>query len=87
MNQIELNKILKEHEAWVNNNENGKRLDLRFENLQGADLQGAVLWCADLQGANLQGANLQGANLWCADLQDADLQGANLIGAMIAYTK
>ena len=49
-----------------------------------ANLQGALLWeanlqKADLMRANLQGANLSGANLQKAVLTKADLQGVDLM--------
>src|SRR5438128_462035 len=47
----------------------------------GANLRGADLWRADLQGADLGGANLPGADVLEANLQGADLGGANLQGA------
>jgi hypothetical protein len=62
--------------------------NLREANLQGADLQKAILkganlrladlkeadlWNAKLQGADFQEANLQGTNLWNVKLQGADL--------------
>ncbi|MEW6894491.1 pentapeptide repeat-containing protein [Trueperella pyogenes] len=49
---------------------------LNLDTLQGADLRGANLWCADLRDADLRGANL-----WCANLRDANLRGADLRGA------
>ena len=52
--------------------------DLRYANLRYADLQGAGLRYADLRYADLQGADLRYANLRYADLQDANLQGADL---------
>ncbi len=48
-----------------------------------ADLRGANLRRADLQGADLQEANLRGAYLQGADLQKVNLQGANLYMAYI----
>ena len=56
-------------------------------NLEGANLEGANLIEADLGGANLSGANLEGANLTEADLRRANLSGANLTGANLAYAK
>ena len=47
-------------------------------NLRGADLWGADLQGANLRGADLQEANLRGANLWEADLREVNLWGANL---------
>ena len=46
-----------------------------------AQLQGANLWKAELQGADLRAAQLQRAKLWKARLQGADLGGAQLQGA------
>ena len=65
---MNIQEVLKLHEAWLNNEDGGVRA-----NLQGANLQGA-----NLQGANLRGANLRGANLRNADLRNADLRNANL---------
>lgn len=92
MNQQELNKKLELHKKWLNNEEDGIRLNLRYADLQRADLRYADLRGADLQDANLQeaylqGANLQGADLRGADLQDAYLQGAYLQGADLQGAK
>ena len=91
MNAEQIKKILEEHKDWLNNNDSGKRANLRDANLQDADLWGANLQDADLQdanlqdanlrGANLRDANLRGANLWDADLWGANLQDADLWGA------
>jgi len=51
-----------------------------------ANLQGAVLWQADLRGADLSDANLQGASLIAADLQGAILEHARLQGANLGLT-
>lgn len=48
-------------------------------NLDGAHLQGAILFNVHLQGADLRGAFLQGAYLQGADLRSANLQGAHLL--------
>jgi hypothetical protein len=71
---------------WYFTRAGGRRADLqgaylRGADLQGADLQGAYLRGADLQGADLQGAYLRGAYLQGADLRGADLRGADLQGA------
>ena len=96
MNQQELDKVLKLHKKWYNNEVGGQRADLRDVDLGDVDLQNADLRRADLrhvnlryvnlrnaklQGAKLQGAKLQGADLRGADLRNADLQGAELQGA------
>ena len=50
MIQSELNEILENHRKWLNDEEGGKRANLR-----GADLSEADLIGADLSGANLRG--------------------------------
>ena len=76
MTKKEIEKILKKHLAWVNDEPSGQRADLQGADLWGADLQGADLQRADLQGAYLRGAYLRGAYLQGADLRGADLRGA-----------
>ena len=79
-----LNKILKEHKHWINedcNNWEEMRADLSGVDLSRANLSGANLLNADLSDAELSGANLSGANLYNADLRCADLRGANLLNA------
>jgi pentapeptide repeat protein len=66
-------------------------LEVAADTLAGADLEGAMLLCADLKGADLRGAHLRvvdlcqadlrGATLDEADLRDADATLANLVGA------
>lgn len=56
-------------------------------NLQGAKLMGAYLWGADLTNANLMDANLSGAHLWVADLTNANLRHANLTNANLMNGK
>ena len=63
---MDLKQILELHKKWLNNEDGGKRADLRD---------------ADLSGADLSGANLSGADLRGADLRDADLRGADLCDA------
>jgi hypothetical protein len=70
MTQNELNKILDLHKKWLNDEDGGKRANLRD-----ADLRGADLYDADLRGADLCGADLCGADLdyscwplWCGSL-------------------
>lgn len=58
MNQKELNKVLEDHEKWLNGESDGKKANLRW---------------ADLTWANLTGANLRGADLREADLRWADI--------------
>jgi len=59
-------------------------------NLAGADLRGAYLTNAHLNGANLQGADLRGAfihdtHLEGANLKQANLSGANLIRSQLKH--
>jgi uncharacterized protein YjbI with pentapeptide repeats len=66
----------------------GYRAELNGASLIHAQLQGAQLEMTDLTGADLRGAQLQGANLtWAllygADLYEAQLQGANLQNARL----
>ena len=63
----------------------GRRANLRYANLWGANLRGANLGYADLRYANLGGANLRDANLVGANLGYADLGDANLVGANLGY--
>jgi uncharacterized protein YjbI with pentapeptide repeats len=77
----ELNKILEEHERWLENEGEGEKADLSEADLGGADLSEADLSEANLIGASLSLADLSGANLCLATLFNADLEGANLSNA------
>ena len=84
MTQEELNKIIEQHQHWLNEDcegWEGMKADLRGAKLRGADLRGADLSGADLSGVNLFDADLSGANLFGAKLRGADLSGADLSGA------
>ena len=72
MTADELVKVLNEHAKWLEDNDTGKRADLRGADLCGANLSVANLREADLSGADLRWTNLRGANLdftclplWC----------------------
>ncbi len=78
---MSIERILADHKAWLDDNNTGKRANLRGADLRGADLSGANLRGANLRGANLRGADLSGANLRGANLRGANLRGANLRGA------
>ena len=86
MTQKELDKIVEQHQHWLNEDCEGWECmkadlswaDLRKADLRGANLSGASLSFANLSGANLRGANLSGADLSFANLRDADLSGADL---------
>jgi hypothetical protein len=65
-------------DKYLRHTQYGTPLDLSSANLQGANL-----YNAQLQGVRLQGANLQGVDLFGAQLQGANLQGVNLFGAQL----
>ena len=73
INGICLEKILKDHEKWLIDNREGKRLELKNTDLSYIDLRGA-----NLRGANLSDTDLSSANLWDADLIGADLSNSDL---------
>ncbi|OSA59404.1 pentapeptide repeat-containing protein, partial [Listeria monocytogenes] len=79
MNQAELDVVIEKHEKWLRDGY-GERANLRGANLSYADLNGA-----DLRGANLSYADLSCANLRVANLSYADLSCANLRGANLSY--
>ena len=92
MTQEELNKIIENHQHWLNEDCDGwedMRAVLSDADLSDADLSGAVLSDADLSDADLSGADLRCADLSGADLSDAvlrcaDLSGADLSGAVLS---
>ena len=73
INNVCLPDILKNHERWLNHEEDGERA-----NLSGADLTHVDLSYVVLTDARLRGSNLNGADLSCVDLNFADLNYANL---------
>jgi hypothetical protein len=75
---MDLEKILSEHGAWLMGMPVGKRANLSGAALRYAVLDGANLRNADLSGANLLWARLSKANLSKASLSFADLRWANL---------
>ena len=83
INGICLEKILEDHEKWLIDSREGKRLelknvDLSYVNLRGANLRGANLSDTDLSSANLWDADLIGADLSNSDLRNTDLSDAYL---------
>ena len=68
MTNEQLKEILEAHEKWLNGEEGGKKANLRYADLRGANLCNADLRYADLRGANLYNADLRYANLRNADL-------------------
>ena len=90
--QQELEKFLRKHKLWLEDDPKGecanlRGADLRGADLRGANLRGADLYGADLSNADLRGADLYGANLYSANLYSADLRGANLYSADLRGAK
>jgi hypothetical protein len=84
MTQDELNKILADHQLWLEDPTQGNCANLSDANLRGADLSYTNLYKADLTNANLYKANLRHANLYKANLHKADLSFANLTNANLS---
>ena len=81
MTQEELDKIIEQHQHWLNEDVNGweeMRADLDNKDLSELDVGSANLESANLRSANLGSANLEFANLRFADLRSANLEFANL---------
>lgn len=86
--QKEINKMVQEHEEWLNTNgEKGKRLDL-----EGKELKGIRLLNADLENANFENtvvkdsaifANLKGANFEGIKIENTEFIGSNIKGIKI----
>ena len=88
MTQNELNKIIENHQHYLNEDIDGwesMRADLSYKNLSGLDLRNANLYRVNLINANLRSADLRKANLRKANLRSADLRKANLRNAALAY--
>lgn len=85
INREELNKILKEHELWLEG-EGGKCADLSNTDLSNINLSNANLKYANLRFTDLSGADLSGADLRCAKLINADLRFTDLSSANLRFT-
>ena len=80
INGVSLKELLKSHKKWLDNEETGEQLILRYANLEGVNLS-----CADLRYADLENTDLKYTNLKDADLRRTDLEGANLSCADLSY--
>ena len=76
--KINLKKILKKHEKWLNGERGGIRANFSGMRLRGVDFSGMDLRYADFSYTDLRGADFGGADLKCACFGDADLDSANL---------
>jgi hypothetical protein len=83
----QIEKILADHHKWLNDNEKGKRADLKYADLRYADLKYADMSNADLSNADLRYAVLSNADMSNADLSKADLRYAVLSNADLRYAK
>lgn len=81
MTNRELQNILIKHQLWLDGEPGGERANLEGAILFEADLKGVNLRNANLERANLIGAKLMGTNLFEANLFEANLFTANLQGA------
>ena len=62
INGVSLEKILEDHEKWLNGENGGERADLSDADVRDVDLIGANLKNANLRDADLSSANLRNAN-------------------------
>ena len=81
-----LKEVLELHKKWLEDEKDGGKVDLSYEDLSDVDLSNSnlryvILKDANLIGTNLIGANLEGADLTATNLTGADLTVANLRGA------
>ena len=74
----ELAEVIDQHHAWLLDNSQGARANLRYASLSSADLRYANLRYADLSSADLSSADLRYANLSYANLRYASLSSADL---------
>lgn len=94
MEKEKLDKILKNHELWLNG-EGGERADLSKTNLSNVNLSNTNLYGVNLYGTNLRNANLTKANLRNTNLRNIRTNiyttGYNLAcpeeGSFIGYKK
>ena len=81
MTQEQLNKIIENHQHYLNKDIDGwesMRADLSYKNLSGLNLRNANLHEAKLSSANLRDADFREANLSNADLRNANLRNVDL---------
>ena len=71
----QLAELLAKHKAWLNNEDEGERADLRYADLSSSNLSYADLRYANMRSADLRYADLSSSNLSYADLRF--LQSAN----------
>ncbi len=74
----ELDNIVKNHCQWITTGQRliGKKAELKYCKLDGADFRNCDLSAADFLGSSLRGANFSGAQLQQANFNETDLRGA-----------
>ena len=87
INGVSLEKILEDHEKWLNGEDSGERANLNGADLSDADLKNANLRGAYLRNTVLRDTDLRGVNLSRADLSRADLGNADLSNASLKFAK
>lgn len=85
ISEEELKEKLELHKKWLNCEEEGVRLDLRYINLTNSDLKQVDLRCAKLSNSDLRNSNLESANLGYANLEGANLRHAKLEGTNLRH--
>ena len=81
LDQEIFNQILQAHQLWLNSEgKEGRRANLKDNDLRHINFSGANLVQASLRGVNLEGVDLRGAQLQEADFTEAKLAGSNLSG-------
>ena len=87
LSQEEFDKIMKDHELWLDTHGvKGRRAELREYDLRSLNVQGVNFYKARLRAVIMSGLDLRGCILSNADfessiLENADLSGADLSGA------
>ena len=74
----ELDRLLRKHKLWLEDEEGGERLVLIGYDLSGSDLSGSNLYRSNLYRSNLSGSDLSRSDLYRSNLSGSDLSRSNL---------
>ena len=85
MSQMQLNKMLMSHNAWIHNDKLGQRADFTDQDLSGADMRYRNLINVIFVNSNLEKTNFTGSNMASADCTNANMREAKLIGTTLTY--
>lgn len=88
---VQMKKDLEQHEVWLKDKTQGKRLnwsnqDLSYFNLSNKNLQKAYLVNVNLSYANLSYTNLSRTFLWDSNLSNADLSESDLCCTILNHS-